>query len=233
MINGYRKEILMHDIVSLIGVRNYVLFSNRIKNYNFFHPEFIKTKTIFIHVPKAAGSSIGQFLYGTPTTGHFEWNYYKIEDSGKFEEYFKFTFVREPISRFMSAYNYLLSGGRSTHDREVGEKIRTYGGVDSFVRQGLRDGPFLKFRHFRPQSYFLFDDSDTCMVDFIGRVETLKADTEALSKIMRRDLDINVTNATKKISAHSNELSINTIKILQSIYDRDFRLLEYPLPWVH
>lgn len=229
ILNGYHREIAIHSAVNFVGIGNYVKIKNKFTNYRWYKPGFIETRTIFIHVPKAAGSSIGENLYGTPSTGHYEWQYYKHENPDYFRDFFKFTFVREPVSRFMSAYNYLLDGGRSTHDRQVGERLRAFGGVDAFVQKGLRDGNFLKFRHFRPQTNFLFDEGDRNMMDFIGRVETMDQDTEKLSMAIGRSVKPDRSNVTKRKTISSAEISPETLAILFDIYERDFRLLGYPM----
>lgn len=230
ILNGYQKEILISDFVNAIGIRNYVRLKNSLTKYRFYKPGFIETKTIFIHVPKAAGSSIGENIYGTPSTGHYEWNYYFAENPEYFRDFFKFTFVREPLSRFMSAYNYLLDGGRSLHDQKVGDRIRAYGGIDSFVRNGLQNGNFLKFRHFRPQANFLFDADDRNMMNFIGRVETMAEDARKLSEAIGRNVSPKRANVTKRKTTSHGELSAETLKTICKIYERDFRLLGYPMP---
>jgi hypothetical protein len=228
LLKGYWQEIALYETVRMVGIPNYVRLKNRLSGFRFFHPGFVKTKTIFIHVPKAAGSSIGTTLYDSPSTGHFEWEYYAAEDREKFDDFFKFTFVREPVDRFLSAYNYLLSGGRSAHDTVIGEKIATFGDVEAFIRDGLEQKGFLKLRHLRPQSGYIFDAQDRQMVDFIGRVETMGEDTADLSRQIGIEVNPGRTNTTKKKLVAAADLSNEALHTLSRLYERDFRLLGYP-----
>src|SRR6056297_1571221 len=61
---------------------------------------------IFLHVPKAAGTSLRKSIYGSKSY-HIPAVRYKSVDEIKFDEYFKFCFVRNPYDRLLSAYEYL------------------------------------------------------------------------------------------------------------------------------
>lgn len=61
---------------------------------------------IFTHVPKSAGSSVVQALFGQKSR-HVPIVRYAAYDETRFRECFKFTFVRNPWSRIHSAYHYL------------------------------------------------------------------------------------------------------------------------------
>ena len=227
-IDGFVREKILNAVVHTMGIPAYVRFKNRTRGFRFYHPGFDETRTIFVHVPKAAGSSIGLHLYGDHSTGHFEWPYYQAEDPEKFASYFKFTFVREPISRFISAYNYMIEGGRGQPGQGIGRRIRKYATVNDFVRDGLRDGPFLTLRHFRPQSVFLFDDDDRQMVDFIGRVETMEADCATLSEHIGREVAPARSNVTRTHRDGCEDFSPESLRILSEHYTRDISLLDLP-----
>ena len=74
-----------------------------------------KHKCIFIHVPKAAGSSVEtseifedqRIKTGEYVGGHTTALEYRETYPGKFKNYFKFAFVRNPYSRLVSAFSYL------------------------------------------------------------------------------------------------------------------------------
>ena len=78
---------------------------------------FRRDGVIFVHVPKAAGSTINLSLFGF-RNGHRSIESFWHVDPTFTEEAFKFSFVRHPYLRFVSAYKYLRAGGISTRDAE-------------------------------------------------------------------------------------------------------------------
>lgn len=65
---------------------------------------------LFIHIPKNAGSTICEQLYGRHT-GHRTAEWYKIADPKFFESQLSFAIVRDPLARFISAYHFVRNGG--------------------------------------------------------------------------------------------------------------------------
>ena len=69
---------------------------------------FDEKKCIFFHIPKTAGISLVKALFGDLDWGHRDVNYYiNVFDKKRFNDYFKFTFVRNPYDRLFSAYSFL------------------------------------------------------------------------------------------------------------------------------
>ena len=114
---------------------------------------------IFIHVPKAAGSSIATRLYGG-RLGHHAASALMQEDPAAWAALEKFSVVREPVARFLSAYAFALSGGT----REGAIRWRpeyeqpAFRDVNAFVLDYLAQGDiFEKDVVFWPQSHFVRD----------------------------------------------------------------------------
>ena len=67
-------------------------------------------KFIFIHIPKCAGMSVGRTLYELTGKDSKTYEGFKIHhdefDSKIWEEYFVFTFLRNPQDRLFSQYCY-------------------------------------------------------------------------------------------------------------------------------
>ena len=61
-----------------------------------------KAKCIFVHVPKAAGTSINYALYGR-TLGHYTIEEIQSRFPKLVERLFVFSFVRHPYARLVSA----------------------------------------------------------------------------------------------------------------------------------
>src|SRR5262249_33764757 len=136
--------------------------------YSHFADEF---RCIFIHIPKTAGNSFSQTLFGRDSR-HIPY----IEDEKakpkKFRHDFKFTFVRNPWDRLVSTYFFLKKGGLAEPDRRWAEEhLQSYADFDSFVRRWVNSANIWTWVHFLPQHYFVCDASLAIKMDFVGRME--------------------------------------------------------------
>jgi len=79
---------------------------------------FDEYRCIYYHIPKTAGLSVCQGLFGHHGPGHIDARTYRlIFGRAHFEKYFRFTFVRNPWDRLVSAYHFLQAGGLDREDR--------------------------------------------------------------------------------------------------------------------
>tara|TARA_B100001123_G_C15083541_1_gene936690 strand:- start:301 stop:1011 length:711 start_codon:yes stop_codon:yes gene_type:complete len=166
-------------------------------------------KGIFIHVPKAAGTSMmtafepyqeeglitekTSFLQHPmlplPLLAMFNFDISRAEvmksviGSVRWDETFKFCFVRNPWDRYISNWHWLTRTGQRT-----GWVDRGWQGEDGnvsfhdFVHQigACYDMPINQYQHdkwhMRNQIEHISDRSGTLMVDFVGRVENIVED---------------------------------------------------------
>ncbi|WP_022846324.1 sulfotransferase family 2 domain-containing protein [Desulfurobacterium sp. TC5-1] len=186
---------------------------------------FIRTKTIFTHIPKAAGISITSAIYGHEV-GHIPIKIYKKILGQDFDQYFKFTFVRNPLTRIISAFYFLKRGGLNKMDYLWGRRyVSRYNDVNDFIKNYLTRDSIWSYIHFFPQYYFLTDDENNILVDFIGKVETLKKDIQVIEAILNRKLFIERKNATKNKGKVS--LKPSSIDKIYYIYHKDFEMFNY------
>lgn len=148
-------------------------------------------RCIFVHIPKAAGMSICRSLFGNLAGGHATLADYQIIFSRQeFNDYFKFTFVRNPWDRVFSAYSFLKKGGATEYDREWAPKLARYETFVDFVKNGLHTPCMVKKLHFRPQHWFLdVPCNPDVSVDFIGYFENIQQDFEFIKRRLRLDHD--------------------------------------------
>ncbi|HSH75802.1 MAG TPA: sulfotransferase family 2 domain-containing protein, partial [Longimicrobiales bacterium] len=79
---------------------------------------FDDRRCIFVHIPKCAGFSVARSLFGNLAGGHLTVRKYQmIYRRREFSEYFKFTFVRNPWDRVVSAFFFLKEGGVNEVDK--------------------------------------------------------------------------------------------------------------------
>ena len=91
-------------------------------------------RCVFIHIPKAAGTSLTKTLFAAPSR-HLQYTEYERANPKKFKKYFKFTFVRNPYDRLFSAYTFLKKGGLNELDRCWAEQnLASFPDFESFVR---------------------------------------------------------------------------------------------------
>ena len=116
---------------------------------------FLRSKFIYIHIPKCAGMSVVEAMFGYQL-GHKSAFYYQQKLGYNFNSFFKFALIRDPVHRFRSAWNYILNGGsKNNYDLSCSQIIKSDYGSDpkSFVKGLICKQN--KMLHFQPQSSFI------------------------------------------------------------------------------
>ncbi|EDM42990.1 hypothetical protein SCB49_12234 [unidentified eubacterium SCB49] len=161
-------------------------------------------KCIFIHIPKAAGTSIESYflddlgidfedklplllgkttnMYASPKvishlTASQMLNQHYISQE-LFDAYFKFVVVRNPLKRLFSTYIYL-----------------GYSRVINFETFVLRVFPKLtnesdKAFFLQPQSNFVYNKEGKLLVDFVGKLENLESDFHQIQSRLNLPLSL-------------------------------------------
>ena len=121
------------------------------------------SNVLFIHVPQTAGTSMEDRLF-IGGGGH-----QTIRDFRAVNGAFKFSFVRNPWDRFVSAYfcqNH-VEMSRAGFNRFIQAAVLA---PERYPVAGINR------THFLPQWHFLLDNDDAIGVDFIGKYESLRED---------------------------------------------------------
>jgi hypothetical protein len=129
---------------------------------------------LFIHVPKNAGTSVCDRLYGEQIK-HETVRYYAMV-APDLLDLPSFAIVRDPVARFLSAYCYARSGG--TRDRAVARpfnaRYRAFACVDDAIDHLATARSLFDIDHiFRPQSWYLTDARGECRIDTLVPYEAL------------------------------------------------------------
>ena len=187
---------------------------------------FIEKKCVFFHIPKTGGISISNSLFGDVKWGHRNVNFYKLHYGEKvFNSLYKFCFVRNPYDRLFSAYTFLKEGGINNQDLEFSNSyLQEFISFDEFVLKGLEKEEIINWVHFKPQYTFVCDENDNIVMDFIGKMENLKADFNTVCKHLNIESELKQLNksAAKKIN-----LSEEVKAVIKLKYQKDFNLF-YP-----
>jgi len=185
--------------------------------------------SIFIHIPKCAGISVATAMYGKQQSpAHLKLVNYKILlPKNTFNEAYKFTFVRNPWDRVVSAYEYFLRGGRVAHDKKWAEDVLyRYKNFDEFVVEWVREENIWKKEHFALQSSFVTLNGKLA-VDFVGRYEEIGSDYEKLRGILNLGKPLPVINKTLGRRPYQNYFSDKTAAIIERVYLDDIQLFNY------
>lgn len=188
-------------------------------------PEFDQYRCIFIHNPRTGGNSIVQSLFGGHSPGHRTAKQYQLAfTKQEFDQYFKFTFVRNPWDRFISAFHFLKQGGMNLKDALWAERLHEVY-FDEFVEDYL-DPDLLNQVHFRPQSYFICGFRGKPVVDFTGRFEHFDEDFASVADRLGLDnkpLHVNTSRHNYYRDYYTDKLQ----KKVAAYYDEDITLFRY------
>ncbi|MDB5983707.1 MAG: hypothetical protein JWQ69_4722 [Pseudomonas sp.] len=192
-----------------------------------FPAVFDELACVFIHVPKCAGSSVAMSLFGNAPTGHMPLYWYEKQFNERYNHYFKFGFVRDPLQRAWSAYNFLLHNTHS-RDRAAHELVNKFSNFDAFVDNWLRPENITKQIHFTPQHYFLQNSMGYIDVDFIGRQENLVPDFQTLCKHLSVKAELQHLNRSPQPNDENRIIcSAASRRRVREVYARDYELFAY------
>lgn len=209
---------------------------------------------IFIHVPKAAGTSIkdalGQALYGGDAGPEFQVTpnyYYPPAYTSPFEEhitarelrerlpaqiwegYFKFAFVRHPLDWAMSNYAFFLRD-RPDHPAHAFLQSLGFAGSMAFLF-GSPTRPRIVAGMRFSQWEFVCDEHGELLVDFIGKHEHLERDFAAVcQRLGLPPPALPHLNRTCRDADYRSGGDPAVERLLQRGLERDFQLFGYPAP---
>ncbi len=192
---------------------------------------FLDTQSIFVHIPKAAGISVGYSLYGRHTGNHTTVAEYQMAFSrNEFNTFFKFCFVRNPWDRLLSAYLFMKNGGRNKGDRKwADENLTGFNSFNHFVLDWLNTENANSGIHFKPQNQFITTpNSLPPKVNFVGFFENIENDWEGIRKKMGVKSPLIFNNKTEsKKKDYRSYYNNKTIEIVASVYHDDIALFGY------
>jgi len=173
----------------------------------------------YIHIPRTGGSSIREQL--PPHVDVWGHNLRRADYQFclDFDEYI-FTFLRDPCSRFISAYNYLNKGGKIQKDSQdayiAGVKALN---IREFAEKKLEDAAFWQI-HFLPQHRWL----QHVRPSFTGRFENLEEDFHRVC--MELGVEPRALPHINTSAKMGYDLSQEIKPIIREVYAKDYELIE-------
>ena len=188
-----------------------------------------KYKCIFVHIPKSAGSSVRESLFDSPTGAHRTLSGYQTVLSPKlFAECFKFTFVRNPWDRLLSAFLFLKNKDMSSNHKWARENLSQFDDFNTFVTKWVTPNNVRSYVFFHPQYQFLCLEGKQLGVDFIGFYENLQPDFQAVCKRINSSATLQEKNRNwLRDKDYRGIYTAETREIVAEVYADDLELFGY------
>ena len=193
-----------------------------------YQPCFDRTESLFIHIPKSAGRSLCRGLYDVKSVEHAPADWYQVLDPDKFQRYFKFTFVRNPWDRAVSAYTYLREGGSpaSAEDALWCQFVNRFQSFDEFVCEWMAADTIVRYALFTPQVEFLKNIFGQVEMDFVGRFETLESDFSTLAQRLQSTVALPHLNSSRN-EPFQSFYTEDSRQIIANLYREDIDTFGY------
>jgi hypothetical protein len=130
-----------------------------------------------------------------------------------------FTTIRDPIERYISAYNYSLNYEKMT--KLFPDSKNT---IEDFEKYVIGDKHFI---HFIPSKFRFFKKYS---VNNVIRLENFKEDFEIFFKKYKLDIDCSRISSTKLNTTTNKEViyfSVNTVKLIKNKFKEDYNSGNY------
>lgn len=190
--------------------------------------QFRRDGVIFIHVPKCAGSALLDAYLGFQT-GHITAGRYRQADPAFFDAAYVFTFVRDPLARFVSAYDHVQTGDLWDALPEGKRLVDSLGATAGEVAERLDPATDLfSLPWFAPQHTFL-EIRGRLAINRAFKTEAFASDLDVIraeTAIRFRDL-VPVNRRGDTAASAATRLGDAAVANLRRVYARDFTLFGY------
>ena len=189
-------------------------------------PLWREAGVVFIHIPKAAGTSISRELYGR-TLGHYSFQELERWAPSVLTGCIVFTVVRNPYDRALSAYDFARSGGTESMGMQHASRYSgaLFNSFETFACDWLpRQDPNRLDNVFLPQTHFTRGGH----FDHIGRVEHLDVTATFLEESLGRSVRFGRVNATRgPTEPVGATITIRARHAIDDYYKADFEAFSY------
>jgi hypothetical protein len=207
---------------------------------------------VFVHNPKCAGTSIrfalskidsyNNFFSGCGVIDNKKFakmhlplrllsSFFPVEFE-KIKKYFSFVVVRNPYTRFLSAYKrvFVSEFYQYKETNDIGAFISKFNNFVEFFDDEKIDNYDYEFRHFTKQKEYVYYNNE-CMIDKVYKYEVLErelCDLEWLMPAAHQYLrNLKYLNARHMHHALNEIINQDSKKKIYQIYKEDFLLFNY------
>ena len=180
---------------------------------------WLRAGIVFVHVPKAAGTTISEAVYGR-FLGHVRALDVERWSSRSARELPRFAITRNPWDRLVSAYRDLRRRG--------GNGIPELESFETFVTRWLaRRDPCRLNGVYQPQSRFVCGEDGRILVQHVGRFEALDATMDFLRELLPEMPQIGHANPSGEALDYRTFYTPELVELVGSIYAEDVSLFGY------
>ena len=209
-------------------------------------------KAVYFEIPKVACTTINFLLIRMFIRAgekfvvqqvHTDENLPRIwgELEGKYLGYFRFAFVRHPLTRIQSCFldkvkppGYHVAGafknGLYEPFQRFGDSFWPGMSFDDFVDSVSNIDDAQADPHFRSQNCFVTNSDDELTLDFVGKFENLESDLISLLRRFGVTGTIQIPVVNKQQRPDNWRLNERTKQLIFERYRRDFEMFGYDLP---
>ncbi len=192
-------------------------------------------RCIFIHVPKAAGTSIKKVFGMDDSGGHPGWHWYAEKYPDVWSSYTSFAVVRNPWDRFVSSFRHAQMKNSYWHDEEQGlhsdYDVLANKTLDDCLHMLCNERERLRHPAWRAQTTWLVDlkgPERKIMVDHILRYEQLDADFARLCEMLGMPPQTLLTiNRSKRSRDYRQYFNDQTRRLVELAYAADVATFGY------
>ena len=196
-----------------------------------FLRKMCETESIFIHIPKTAGKSIFQGLYGIglhESFGHAGVDaYLSILGPRKFNKFFKFAFVRNPWDRLYSAFRFASNGSFGSENGILFQNEIKDMTFSEFVKDWLDSSKVDKYIILKPQSDFVCDSAGDLLLDKVCYFENIDNEYRELCLLLGKTKDMPHINKSQSTSHYQDVYDSEMIDVVLELYAVDIELFGY------
>lgn len=160
-----------------------------------------------------------------------EWNDMMAADDRALRKLYRFTFVRNPVDRFLSFYQNKIWGpprGSLLPEIEAAGFVMKMS-LTEVLDIAERTRPENLDPHIAPQGWVVFSGSKP-LVDFIGKIENLDADLQRLEAATGVKFELPHLNKSDRSVDPAPQPNEAELKRIVRFFEDDFAKLGYPVP---
>lgn len=168
-------------------------------------------KAIHIHISKCAGQSVERAFGQAIGQHHLKPAIVKLIGQGKWDDYYKFTFVRNPWDRLVSLYHFRLKRMRHLI------KGRSF---DTWLREVFKE------YHPKIHQHYWISENDKLVVDFVGKFESIQADFAAVCSKIGACVSLGHLNKSKH-NHYASYYNAESREFVQKACSKDIEMFGY------